>query len=33
MGKSRSAYRGLVGKPGERENLEDTGVDARIILK
>jgi hypothetical protein len=28
----RDAYRGLVGAP-EIENLEDLGVDGRIILK
>jgi hypothetical protein len=33
MGKSRSAYRVLVGKPEERNHLEDPGVNRRIILK
>jgi hypothetical protein len=29
----RCAYRGLVGKPEERDHFEDPGVDGRIILK
>jgi hypothetical protein len=33
MGKRRSAYRVLVGKPQGRNHLEDPGVDGRIILK
>jgi hypothetical protein len=27
MAKRRGAYRVLVGKPGERDHLEDLGVD------
>jgi hypothetical protein len=33
MGERRVAYRGLVGKPEEKQHLEDTHVDGRIILK
>jgi hypothetical protein len=33
MGKGRGAYRVLVGKPKERDHLEDPGVDERIILE
>ena len=36
VGDSRGAYRVLVGRPDgktEREHLEDSGVDGRIILK
>jgi hypothetical protein len=29
----RDAYRVLVGKPEERNHLEDPGIDGRIILK
>jgi hypothetical protein len=28
-----AAYRVLVGRPGQRDHLEDLGVDCRIILK
>jgi hypothetical protein len=31
MGARRSSYGGLVGKPEERDHLEDLGVDGRII--
>jgi hypothetical protein len=31
MGDSRDAYRVLVGKLRERDNLEDIGVNGRII--
>jgi hypothetical protein len=33
MGKRRSAYRVLVGKPGKRDRLEDACIDGRIILR
>jgi hypothetical protein len=33
MGERRGAYRVLVGKPEERDHLEFSGVDGRIILK
>jgi hypothetical protein len=33
MGEGRGAYRILVGKPEERNHLEDLGVDGRIILE
>jgi hypothetical protein len=33
MGERRSAYMVLVEKPRERDDLEDPGVDGRIILK
>jgi hypothetical protein len=33
MGKSRGVYRVLVGKPDERDHLEDPGIDGRIILR
>jgi hypothetical protein len=29
----KNKYRVWVGKPEERDNLEDLGVDRRIILK
>ena len=32
MGDRRGAYRVLVGKPRERDHLEDLGVDGRIKL-
>jgi hypothetical protein len=32
-GNSRGAYRVLVDRPGERNNLEDLRLDGRIILK
>ena len=32
-GEKRVAYRVLVGKPEERDHLEDPGVDERIILR
>ena len=32
MGERRGVYRVLVGKPGERDHLEDPGLDGRIIL-
>jgi hypothetical protein len=32
-GDRRGAYRVLVGKPEERDYLEDIGVDGTIILK
>ena len=31
--KVRVAYRVLAGRPGERDHLEDTDVDGRIILR
>jgi hypothetical protein len=33
LGKSRNAYRVLVGKPEGRNHLEDPSVDGRIILR
>jgi len=33
MGDKRGIYRILVGRPEERDNLEDLGIDGRIILK
>ena len=33
MGERRGAYRVLVGSLRERDHLEDTGVDGRIIFK
>jgi len=34
MGERRGAHRVLVGKPeGKRDQLEDSGVDKRIILR
>jgi hypothetical protein len=33
MGKSRAAYRVLVGNLREGDHLEDSGVDGRITLK
>jgi hypothetical protein len=33
MGKKRGVFRILVGKPEEREHLEDPGVDERVILR
>jgi len=33
MGAWRGVYRILVGKPEERDHLEDPNVDGRIILK
>jgi len=33
IGETRSAYRILVGKPEERDHLEDLGVDGRITLE
>jgi len=33
MRDQRGAYRTLVKKPVEREDLEDLGVDGNIILK
>jgi hypothetical protein len=33
LGKRRIVRRVLVGKPEEREHLEDLSVDGRIILK
>jgi hypothetical protein len=33
MGEGRGAYRILVGRPEERNHLEDPGLDGRIILK
>ena len=32
MGERRGVYRVLVGKPEERDHLEDPGVYGRIIL-
>jgi hypothetical protein len=33
MVERRDAYRVLVGKPEERDHLEDTGLVVRIILR
>jgi len=33
MGKGRVLYRVLVGKPEERDHLEEPGIDGRIILR
>jgi len=33
MGERRGVYRLLVGKPEERDHLEDPGVDGRTLLK
>jgi hypothetical protein len=33
MRKERCVYRLLVGKPNEKNHLEDPGIDGRIILK
>jgi hypothetical protein len=33
LGKRRGVYRVLVGKPRERDHLEDPGIDWRIILR
>jgi hypothetical protein len=33
MGERRDSYRVLVGKPEEGDDLEDPGVDGRIILR
>jgi hypothetical protein len=33
VGEDRSRYRVLVGKPEERDNLKDLGIDGRMILK
>jgi len=33
LGEKRGAYRVLAGKHKEKANLEDLGVDGRIILK
>jgi hypothetical protein len=33
MGEGRCVYRVLVGKPEERDHLEDPGLDGRIILR
>ena len=33
MGERRGVYRVLVGKREERDHLEDTGIDGRIILR
>jgi hypothetical protein len=33
MGEGRDVYRVLVGKPGERNHLEDPGIDGKIILR
>ena len=32
MGRSTDAYRVLVGRPDEKNYLEDSGVDGRIII-
>jgi hypothetical protein len=31
--KRRGVYGGLVGKPEERDHLEEAGIDGRIILR
>jgi predicted PilT family ATPase len=33
VGKMRNSYNILATKPMERENLEDVGVDRKIIMK
>jgi hypothetical protein len=33
LGKRRGVYKVLVGKPRERDHLEDPGIDVRIILR
>jgi hypothetical protein len=33
VGKSRSVYSVLVGKPYGKRHLEDPGIDGRIILR
>jgi hypothetical protein len=33
MVKRRESHKNLVGKTGERDHLEDPGVDGRIILR
>jgi hypothetical protein len=33
MGERRGAYRVFVGNLKEKDNLEDTGIDGKIILK
>jgi hypothetical protein len=33
MGVRRSVYRFLVGKPEEKNQTEDPGIDGRIIIK
>ena len=33
MGERRGVFRVLVGNLGERDQLEDPGVDVRIILR
>jgi hypothetical protein len=33
MGERTDVYRVLVGNPRERDHLEDTGIDGRIILR
>jgi hypothetical protein len=33
MGKGRSVYRVLVGKPEGKRPLGDSGIDGRIILR
>jgi hypothetical protein len=33
MGEMRGAYRVMVRKPESKNNLEDRGIDGRIILK
>ena len=33
MGEKRGVFRVLVGKPGGRDHLGETGIDGRIILR
>jgi len=33
IGERRDVYRGLVGKPDERDHLGDPGIDGRIIFR
>jgi hypothetical protein len=33
MGEMRNAYNVLVGRPEEKNHLEDLGIDGRIILE